>query len=278
MKQPEQLARETIDASLAEAGWIVQDREAMNVAAGVGVAIREFKTNAGFADYLLYVDKKPAGVIEAKKEGVVLTSIEAQTKDYASKVPAEIPVPIRPLPFLYESTGVETRFTNLLDPTPRSRRVFQFHRPDTLKEWLDAAIAIQTGRPDAPIAATFLGRIAAPCLSDYNPAVVSRDDPKDRLRRLIEHGPERLAQLLLDLASRHEDAQSQVERLVSSPAQSGARVRRRLTAFAFYVCRTRSTQSTLPSTLVMLALILCKSAPESRSLWCGGSHAVIESV
>jgi len=158
-KNPEELARVNIDAALQAAGWIIQDRAEMNVAAGLGVAIREFKTDAGFADYFLYIDKKPCGVIEAKKEGVVLTGIEAQTKDYAVKVPREIPVPIRPLPFLYESTGVETRFTNLLDPTPRSRRVFSFHQPRTLKAWLDDAIAIKKGRPAAPPAASFLGRM-----------------------------------------------------------------------------------------------------------------------
>jgi type I restriction enzyme, R subunit len=158
-KQPEQRARERIDAALVEAGWVVQTRAEMNVAAGLGVAIREFKTDAGFADYLLYVDKKPAGIIEAKREGVALTGFEAQTKDYAAGVPKQIPVPIRPLPFLYESTGVETRFTNLLDPTPRSRPVFSFHQPATCKVWLDDAIAIVKGRPGAPVAATFLGRM-----------------------------------------------------------------------------------------------------------------------
>ena len=158
-KLPEQRARANIDAALVEAGWVVQSRGEMNVAAGLGVAIREFKTDAGFADYLLYVDKKPAGVIEAKREGVALTGVEAQTKDYAAGVPKELPVPIRPLPFLYESTGVETRFTNLLDPTPRSRTVFSFHQPATLAKWLDDAIAIAKGRPGAPVAATFLGRM-----------------------------------------------------------------------------------------------------------------------
>ena len=165
-KDPEAEARETIDAALNSAGWVVQDRAAMNVAAGLGVAVREFKTDAGFADYLLYVDKKPAGIIEAKKEGVVLRGVEAQTMDYAKAVPQAIPVPIRPLPFLYESTGVETRFTNLLDPTPRSRGVFRFHRPETLKLWLDEAIAVKKGAPGAPTAPSFLGRMQiAPTLN-----------------------------------------------------------------------------------------------------------------
>ena len=79
-KQPERVARETIDAALDQAGWVVQSRDEMNVAAGLGVAIREFKTDAGFADYLLYVDKKPAGVIEAKKVGTTLTGVEARAQ------------------------------------------------------------------------------------------------------------------------------------------------------------------------------------------------------
>ena len=44
--------------------------------------------------------------------------------------------PVYPLPFIYESTGAETRFTNGYDPDARSRRVFTFHRPETLAEWL----------------------------------------------------------------------------------------------------------------------------------------------
>jgi type I restriction enzyme R subunit len=44
-----------------------------------------------------------------------------------------------PLPFKYETTGIETRFTSSLDPQPRSRPVFAFHRPETLAEWLEQA-------------------------------------------------------------------------------------------------------------------------------------------
>ena len=65
---PEQLARETIDERLDEAGWKVQDRDEMNLGAGLGVAVREFQTDAGPCDYLLFVDRRPAGVIEAKNE------------------------------------------------------------------------------------------------------------------------------------------------------------------------------------------------------------------
>ncbi len=158
-ENPEAQARKNIDAALVEAGWVVQDRDRMNLGAAVGVAIREFQTDAGPCDYLLFVDKKPAGVLEAKKEGVVLSGIEAQTKDYAGKLPSWTNPPLRPLPFLYESTGVETRFTNLLDPTPRSRRVFRVHQPETLRVWFNDALAIKKGLPSAPAAATLLGRM-----------------------------------------------------------------------------------------------------------------------
>jgi type I restriction enzyme R subunit len=162
---PEALARQNIDAALVAAGWVIQDRDQLNLAAGLGVAVREFQTDAGPCDYLLFIDKRPAGIIEAKKEGVLLTGIESQTRDYADKLPKWTNPPLRPLPFLYESTGVETRFTNLLDPTPRSRRAFSFHQPAALARWFEDAIAVKRKLPGAPAAATFLGRmLLAPLL------------------------------------------------------------------------------------------------------------------
>ncbi|HVN85911.1 MAG TPA: DEAD/DEAH box helicase family protein, partial [Candidatus Binatia bacterium] len=143
MAKPEQEARERIDGLLADAGWSVQDAAGVNLAAGRGIAVREFPLvrGHGFADYLLYVDGKAAGVIEAKKEGVTLTGVELQATKYSEGVPATVPAHFRPLPFLYQSTGVETRFTNEFDPDPRSRRVFSFHRPETLAAWLAIAAA-----------------------------------------------------------------------------------------------------------------------------------------
>lgn len=136
--KPEAEARVDIDAALEAAGWVVQDRDQVNLHAARGVAVREFplKTGFGFADYLLYVDKKAAGVVEAKKRGTTLTGVETQAGKYSEGMPANLPAHVRPLPFLYQSTGTETRFTNLLDPEPRSRSVFSFHRPETLAAWL----------------------------------------------------------------------------------------------------------------------------------------------
>src|ERR1700730_3007664 len=134
---PEQRARREIDPDLTAAGWIVQNREDLELTAGRGIAVRNFtmKPGFGFADYLLYVDRKAAGAVEAKAEGT-LTGVEAQSAKYAAGLPDNLPAHRRPLPFLYQSHGTVTYFTNGLDPKPRSRKVFNFPRPETLAEWL----------------------------------------------------------------------------------------------------------------------------------------------
>jgi type I restriction enzyme, R subunit len=83
---PEQLARQQIDAQLIASGWVVQDKKAINFNAGPGIAVREYQTDVGPADYVLFVDKQAVGVIEAKKEevGQNITVVEAQTAGYAS--------------------------------------------------------------------------------------------------------------------------------------------------------------------------------------------------
>jgi type I restriction enzyme R subunit len=134
--KPEEAARQTIDALLTASGWAVQDVRSMNVHACRGVAVRELPLGEyGFADYALYVDSRPAGVIEAKKEGTTLSGVEVQDEKYAKGI-AEAGLSDVPVPFRYVSTGVETRFANYLDPEPRSRELFAFHRPETLAAWL----------------------------------------------------------------------------------------------------------------------------------------------
>jgi type I restriction enzyme, R subunit len=134
---PEQRARRKIDDDLMAAGWIVQDKQELDLTAGRGIAVREFALRSGYgtADYLLYVDRKAAGAIEAKAEGT-LTGVEAQSAKYAAGLPENLPAHRRPLPFLFESNGAVTFFTNGLDPIPRSRQLFNFPRPGTLAECL----------------------------------------------------------------------------------------------------------------------------------------------
>jgi len=130
-------ARINIDRQLEAAGWVVQSADRVNVNAGPGVAVREFVLEKphGRVDYLLFLNGQPAGVIEAKPEGTTLVEVEHQSGKYVEGLPGWMRPPVYPLPFIYESTGAETRFTNGNDPDARSRRVYNFHRPETLTEW-----------------------------------------------------------------------------------------------------------------------------------------------
>jgi len=133
---PEARARELIERKLEAAGWVVQDMKAANLGAASGVAVREYPTDTGPADYLLFVDRQPVGVIEAKRDeaGENLTAHEAQTERYASarlKWRKDSP----PLRFLYESTGQIIHFTDGGDPRPRARELFHFFQPQTLAAW-----------------------------------------------------------------------------------------------------------------------------------------------
>ena len=138
-QNPEQLARDKIDQMLIEAGWLVQSKDKVNLSAGIGIALRETNTESGSADYILFVNRKAVGVIEAKAEdlGYKLLQVEEQSVRYSKdaikigkfKLESE-------KPFVYESTGTVTRFTDYRDPKPRGRSVFSFHKPETIAEWI----------------------------------------------------------------------------------------------------------------------------------------------
>lgn len=135
-QNPEQRARDAIDRQLELCGWIIQDKSRLNLHAAPGVAVREYTTEIGPADYVLFVGGKPVGILEAKRaeEGLHLHDHEEQSRDYArSKLKY---LDNDPLPFVYESTGIITHFTDYRDPKPRAREVFSFHRPETLGEWI----------------------------------------------------------------------------------------------------------------------------------------------
>ncbi|MBN2425790.1 MAG: DEAD/DEAH box helicase family protein [Calditrichaceae bacterium] len=132
---PEQQARINIDKMLQSAGWIIQNMKDINLSAGIGVAVREYPTDTGPADYVLFVNRSPFGVIEAKKEGTILTSdrVEDQPERYSVSY-LKYMQEAKDLPFLYQSTGKETRFCDQRDPNPRYREIFSFHQPQTLLE------------------------------------------------------------------------------------------------------------------------------------------------
>jgi type I restriction enzyme R subunit len=138
-RTPEVKARHNkINPKLISAGWDIQDYKTANVQASKGVAVEYFQMGKGVgeADYVLFVNGIAVGVVEAKKEGITLIGKETQTKGYAEGFPENYRHITLPLPFIYESNGSEVRFTNLWDPKPRSREVFNFHKPETFEEWM----------------------------------------------------------------------------------------------------------------------------------------------
>ena len=134
---PEVKARQGIDQKLAQAGWITQDMKELNLSAGLGVAVREYPTDSGPADYVLFINRNAVGVIEAKKDSVGenLTAAESQTERYATSN-LKWRKDNTPLRFLFEATGQIIRFTENADPAPRSREIFHFFKPETLAAWV----------------------------------------------------------------------------------------------------------------------------------------------
>ena len=133
---PEDKARQDIDKMLTDSGWIIQDYEDRNLSKGLGVAVREYPLSRDNADYALFIDSQPVGVVEAKKYGHTLSGVVEQSEKYLDGLYEKFAdAPVRP-PFSYETTGIETQFANRRDPDHRSRNVFTFHRPELLQEWL----------------------------------------------------------------------------------------------------------------------------------------------
>jgi len=140
---PEQRARKLIDAQLEAAGWVVQDRDEMNLGAALGVAVREYVMAAGPCDYLVFADRRACGVVEAKPEGKTLSGVAEQASGYQHKLPGHLANWGDPLRFDYEASGSEILFSDRADPEQRSRYIFGFHRPETLLEWLKAGESLR---------------------------------------------------------------------------------------------------------------------------------------
>jgi type I restriction enzyme R subunit len=151
---PEAQSREHIDAQLTAAGWAIQDYDRYNGAAARGIALREIPVDGGRCDYLLLIDRHPVGIIEAKKAGTTLSAVAEQSGFYGRNLPEFLKGPDGPLPFYYESTGIETFFRDTRDPEPRSRPVFAFHRPETLEAWLDDPETLRTRLRELPALVT----------------------------------------------------------------------------------------------------------------------------
>jgi type I restriction enzyme R subunit len=140
---PEDRARSSIDRRLSACAWLVQNREELNLGAGLGVAVREFQTASGPVDYALFVGRRLCGVIEAKAEGVTLSGFSEQAARYIADMPRAVVHAEGQVRFEYVASASEALFRDHADPDPLSRRVFAFHRPETLDRWLKEPATIR---------------------------------------------------------------------------------------------------------------------------------------
>jgi len=160
-------ARRQIDEQLIRAGWVVVDRKDLDIVGHQGVAVREvpLHKDAGRVDYLLYLDGRAVGVIEAKPNGFTLTGVEWQSRRYAKgldeRQKRNALLVADELPFIFEASGTETHFTNLYDPEPRARYIFNFPKPETLARIIR--------KSDDPLGATWRACVQAmPSLDGYD--------------------------------------------------------------------------------------------------------------
>ena len=225
-ESPEHKARREIDAKLVASGWLVQNREEMDLTAGRAIAVREFpmKSGFGFADYLLYLDRKALGAIEAKAAGA-LTGVEAQSAKYAAGLPDKLPAHHRPLPFLFESNGAVTFFTNGLDPKPRSRSVFSFPRPETLADILETLPTFRARLQTLPpLDESALWQVQTRAITHLETSL-ARNDPRALIQmatgsgktftsinavyRLLEHAKARRVLFLVDRSNLGKQAEAE---------------------------------------------------------------------
>jgi type I restriction enzyme, R subunit len=148
---PEDRARSLIDRRLVVCGWLIQSKAEMNLGAGLGVAVREFQTASGPVDYGLFVGRRLCGVIEAKAEGTTLSGYSEQAARYIADVPKHLVREEGQVRFEYVASGTETLFRDHADPDPVSRRVFAFHRPQTLDQWLKDSATLRRRLQNMPL-------------------------------------------------------------------------------------------------------------------------------
>ena len=174
-EKPEERARVLIDQQLSQAGWHVCDRKDIDLVNHTANAVREVIMDKGHgrADYLLYLNGEIVGVIEAKPVGTSLAGVEWQSAMYAVGLPeayrAMAVLKDERLPFVYEASGSETRFTNGFDPSPKARKIFNFQTPETLARLIRDYYA-------NPAASTWRAKVLSmPSYDDYSLRPAQRD-------------------------------------------------------------------------------------------------------
>lgn len=185
---PEDKARSSIDVRLNACGWLIQSRDDMNLSADVGVAVREFPTGSGPVDYALFVDKRFCGVVEAKPAGTTLSGFSEQAARYIADAPEFLGADARQRRFEYVASDTEILFRDLADPEPRSRRVFAFHRPETLQRWLAEAETLRARLKRMPPLVTDGLRVCQIEAIEGLEKSLARDDPRALIQMTMGAG------------------------------------------------------------------------------------------
>ena len=136
--QPEEKARVKIDQMFVDAGWRVVDREAYSPTI-TAAAIREaLLIGNAEADYLLFINGKAVGVLEAKREEIDVASdrVCEQAIRYTRYAPLCYQSFERPLPFIYQSNGNTTLFRDCRTEESDYEELNRIHTPKEMVKML----------------------------------------------------------------------------------------------------------------------------------------------
>lgn len=127
--KPEEKARVWIDRQLEEAGWRVVSRDEFSASMSAAAVTEGLMKGGLEADYLLFLNGKAIGVVEAKADYVALDEVVSrQAENYAHKPLSWYPVWEKPLPLIYLSNGKDILFKNLRNPETEYVQ-HHFHTP-----------------------------------------------------------------------------------------------------------------------------------------------------
>ena len=124
---------------LRAAGWtIVPFSPTLRLPVNENLAIEEYLTANGPADYVLCIDGEIVGVVEAKKVTLGPQNVLTQSERYSRGLNGtRYNFDGRYVPFLYSTNGEVIWFHDVRHQLSRSRKITDFHTPAALAELLE---------------------------------------------------------------------------------------------------------------------------------------------
>ena len=129
--------KQRIDAALAQAGWEPIVRAGAERQHGL-IALEEYPTDNGPADYALFHREEPLAIVEAKKLAVGPQNVLQQALRYAGGL-KNSPFDFNGyhVPFVYSTNGELIYFQDLRQKNSRSRKISKFHTPEAMREMFE---------------------------------------------------------------------------------------------------------------------------------------------